>query len=111
MRLTLLALLVAGPLAAQANDPSAAIRRAAIRDTTEKLAGYRVVGDTAWATVVNPHASPIASPASGFPATEVRLVRRGSDWSVVATTPVMVYPSRPVRPAKPFSFADTAKRP
>ena len=115
MRLLLLTLLVcAGRLAAQ--DPSTAILRAATSDTTDRLAALRVAGDTAWATVVNPH--DVRRDKSDVPGREVRLHRRAGTWAVVATRPVVVTPLqglRPglaVRPAEPFSVSDTLpKRP
>ena len=46
--------LAAAPLAAQQpRDSSEAIQRAALTDSSQKLAAYRVVADTAWATVVD----------------------------------------------------------
>ena len=109
MRLILLALVVsAGRLAAQ--DPSAAILRAATSDSAEKLVALRIAGDTAWATIVNPREPWVAA---GVPGQEVRLLRRAGGWTVLATRPVVwPVPPRTARPAKPFSFSDTLpKRP
>lgn len=120
MRLILLALLVsAGRLAAQhppSVNTSKAILRAAARDTAERLVALRVAGDTAWATVVNPH--DVRRDESDIPGREVRLLRRAGSWAVVATRPVVVTPlpglrtGPVVRPAGPFSVSDTLpKRP
>lgn len=109
MRLILLALLVSvGRLAAQ--DPSPAILRAAATDSADKLYTLRIAGDTAWAAIVNTHDREVAGGL--FPGREVRLQRRAGNWTVLATRPIVVpLAPFPRRPAKPFSFADTAKRP
>ena len=94
MRLSLLAavlLAAATPLAAQQPGPGVVVH-AALADTSERLASYRVVGDTAWATVVRSRGVATSDPRKGIPAKEVRLERRGTAWAPVATRPILVQP-------------------
>jgi len=109
MRYALVAVLLAAaaPLAAQ--KPSAAVadtvRRAAIADTAERLAGYRIAGDTAWATIVDPRTLGLGA------AREVRLERRAATWTPVSSRPVVIALPRDTAPAKPFKLAPPPPRP
>ena len=96
----------AAPLAAQ--KPTAAlgdtIRLAAIADTAERIAGYRLAGDTAWATIFDPRTPPGA-------AREVRLERRAASWARVSSRPVVIAPPARDTAPKPYKLAPPPPRP
>jgi hypothetical protein len=104
--LTAAVLAAAAPLAAQ--QPTAAlgdtIRRAAIADTAERIAGYRIAGDTAWATIVDSRTFGVGA------AREVRLERRAASWTPVSSRPVVISPTRHAAP-KPYKLAPPPPRP
>ena len=104
--LTVALLVSTTPVAAQ--KPTAAlgdaIRRAAIADTAERIAGYRIAGDTAWATIVDPRTFGVGA------AREVRLERRAASWTPVSSRPVVISPTRHAAP-KPYKLAPPPPRP
>jgi len=104
--------LAAAPLAAQQpRDSSEAIQRAALTDSSQKLAAYRVVADTAWATVVDLRDYGLMDPRKGIAGQEVRLERRGSSWTRMSSRPVAIpQPSRDTAAAKPFKLAPPPPR-
>jgi hypothetical protein len=105
--------LAAAPLLAQQpRDSSEAILRAARTESSQKLAAYRVVADTAWATVVDLRDYGLVDPRKGIAGQEIRLERRGTAWSRVSTRSVVVTPpSRDTAAAKPFKLAPPPPRP
>ena len=116
MRLAfLLAVACATPLAAQqTKDPSVAIRQAAITDTAQRLASYRVVADTAWATLVDRRDIGLLDPRKDIAGQEVRLERRGAAWARVSSRSVVVIPALHgvyTAPAKPFKLEPPPPRP
>jgi hypothetical protein len=104
--LTVALLVSTTPVAAQ--KPTAAlgdaIRRAAIADTAERIAGYHIAGDTAWATIVDPRTPPGA-------AREVRLERRAASWARVSSRPVVIAPPARDTAPKPYKLAPPPPRP
>jgi hypothetical protein len=97
----------ATPVAAQKPSYAVAdtIRRAAIADTAERIAGYRISGDTAWTTIVDPRTLGLGA------AREVRLVRRAAVWTCVSSRPVVIPPPLDTAPAKTFKLAPPPPRP
>ena len=67
-----------------------AILRAALTDSSQKLAAYRVLADTAWATVVDLRDYASMDLRKGITEQEVRLERRGSSWARVSSQSVVI---------------------